>query len=243
MTRVGTGGKPCTPPHRLPRRAPSGREAYIPSSPTGPSRPSRAGRPRRPQRAAAPPRLAAPRRSGRTVRPMDRPGPGAAARACRAGRTGPSPTATTSSARRSSHSPAAARRPRATCWSPSPCPATRSAGGATSRPGPWAPRPGAWRSGCAARPPLDAARGARHTCACRRSCARHRRPAAASLENVLVGADPGGRRLTAFVPVDTGRPLSVRLHQALYAAREAIDYQRATGGRRLRRGRRGGRQP
>ncbi|MFF7887146.1 hypothetical protein ACFZDJ_20970 [Streptomyces sp. NPDC007896] len=60
--------------------------------------------------------------------------------------------------------------------------------------------------------------------------ARHRRPAAASLENVLVGADPGGRRLTAFVPVDTGRPLSVRLHQALYAAREAIDYQRATGG-------------
>ncbi|MFJ1609040.1 hypothetical protein ACIOHS_37700 [Streptomyces sp. NPDC088253] len=60
--------------------------------------------------------------------------------------------------------------------------------------------------------------------------ARHRRPAAASLENILVGADPGGRRLTAFVPVDTGRPLSVRLHQALYAAREAIDYQRATGG-------------
>ncbi|NMI56985.1 MULTISPECIES: hypothetical protein [unclassified Streptomyces] len=60
--------------------------------------------------------------------------------------------------------------------------------------------------------------------------ARHRRPAAVSLENVLVGADPGGRRLTAFVPVDTGRPLSVRLHQALYAAREAIDYQRATGG-------------
>ncbi|MFE5373181.1 hypothetical protein [Streptomyces mirabilis] len=60
--------------------------------------------------------------------------------------------------------------------------------------------------------------------------ARHRRAAAASLENVMVGADPGGRRLTAFVPVDTGRPLSVRLHQALYAAREAIDYQRATGG-------------
>lgn len=60
--------------------------------------------------------------------------------------------------------------------------------------------------------------------------ARHRRPAAAALENVLVGAAPGGRRLTAFVPVDTGRPLSVRLHQALYAAREAIDYQRATGG-------------
>ncbi|WP_033324899.1 hypothetical protein [Streptomyces yerevanensis] len=60
--------------------------------------------------------------------------------------------------------------------------------------------------------------------------ARHRRPAAASLENVLVGAAPGGRQLTAFVPVATGRPLAVRLHQAVYAAREAIDYQRATGG-------------
>ncbi|GHE37565.1 hypothetical protein [Streptomyces capitiformicae] len=60
--------------------------------------------------------------------------------------------------------------------------------------------------------------------------ARHRRPAAAQLDGVLVGAAPGGRRLTAFVPVDTGRPLTVRLHQALYAAREAIDYQRATGG-------------
>ncbi|MEV6172156.1 hypothetical protein AB0L99_28595 [Streptomyces sp. NPDC051954] len=60
--------------------------------------------------------------------------------------------------------------------------------------------------------------------------ARHRRPAAASLENVLVGNAPGGRQLAAFVPVDTGRLLAVRLHQALYAAREAIDYQRATGG-------------
>ncbi|MEW2398435.1 hypothetical protein [Streptomyces sp. NPDC046862] len=60
--------------------------------------------------------------------------------------------------------------------------------------------------------------------------ARHRRPAAASLEDVLVGAAPDGRRLTAFVPVATGRPLAVRLHHALYAAREAVDYQRATGG-------------
>ncbi|WP_328870062.1 hypothetical protein OHT76_08100 [Streptomyces sp. NBC_00287] len=60
--------------------------------------------------------------------------------------------------------------------------------------------------------------------------ARHRRPAAAMLENVLVGSPAGGRRLTAFVPVGTGRTLAVRLHQALYAAREAIDYQRATGG-------------
>ncbi|MFC4468834.1 hypothetical protein ACFPH6_30610 [Streptomyces xiangluensis] len=60
--------------------------------------------------------------------------------------------------------------------------------------------------------------------------ARHRRPAAASLEDVLVSAAPGGRQLTALVPVAAGRPLAVRLHQAVYAAREAIDYQRATGG-------------
>ncbi|WCN06384.1 hypothetical protein [Streptomyces sp. M92] len=60
--------------------------------------------------------------------------------------------------------------------------------------------------------------------------ARHRRSAAEVLENVLVGTAPGGRRLTAFVPVTTGRPLAVRLHQALYAAREAVDYRRATGG-------------
>ncbi|MFI1355681.1 hypothetical protein ACH4TV_19240 [Streptomyces sp. NPDC020898] len=60
--------------------------------------------------------------------------------------------------------------------------------------------------------------------------ARHRGPADVLLEHVLVGAAPAGRSLTAFVPVTTGRPLAVRLHQALYAAREAIDYQRATGG-------------
>lgn len=60
--------------------------------------------------------------------------------------------------------------------------------------------------------------------------ARHRRTADALLEHVLVGAAPAGRSLTAFVPVGTGRPLAVRLHQALYAAREAIDYHRATGG-------------
>ncbi|QIJ61643.1 hypothetical protein [Streptomyces sp. JB150] len=59
--------------------------------------------------------------------------------------------------------------------------------------------------------------------------ARHRRAAAGLLDNVLVGPAAGGRRLTAFVPVATGRPLAVRLHQALYATREAIDYRRATG--------------
>ncbi|MFD7876413.1 hypothetical protein ACFV5G_20280 [Streptomyces sp. NPDC059766] len=60
--------------------------------------------------------------------------------------------------------------------------------------------------------------------------ARHRRSAAALLESVLVGSAAEGGSLTAFVPVATARPLVVRLHQALYAAREAIDYQRATGG-------------
>ncbi|MEU6552638.1 hypothetical protein ABZ915_20495 [Streptomyces sp. NPDC046915] len=60
--------------------------------------------------------------------------------------------------------------------------------------------------------------------------ARHRRPAAALLEHVLVGPAASGRPLTAFAPVGTARPLAVRLHQALHAAREAIDYQRATGG-------------
>ncbi|NGO74989.1 hypothetical protein G6045_04735 [Streptomyces sp. YC504] len=60
--------------------------------------------------------------------------------------------------------------------------------------------------------------------------ARHRRPAAGSLRELLVGPAPGGRELTAFVPVETGRALVVRLHHALFAAREAIDYQRATGG-------------
>ncbi|MFE5604755.1 hypothetical protein ACFQ8O_36895 [Streptomyces coelicoflavus] len=60
--------------------------------------------------------------------------------------------------------------------------------------------------------------------------ARHRRAAGAALENVLVGPAPGGRLLTAFLPVGTGRPLAVRLHQALYAAREAVDYRRAAGG-------------
>ncbi|MFI9806864.1 hypothetical protein ACIHEJ_21285 [Streptomyces sp. NPDC052301] len=61
--------------------------------------------------------------------------------------------------------------------------------------------------------------------------ARHRRPAAGLLEHVLVGPAAEGRdSLTAFVPVRPGRPLAVRLHQALYATREAIDYRRATGG-------------
>ncbi|MDX3309313.1 hypothetical protein ACWGH3_11650 [Streptomyces sp. NPDC054884] len=59
--------------------------------------------------------------------------------------------------------------------------------------------------------------------------ARHRRAALATLDGVLVGSAAGGRRLTAFAPVAGARPLAVRLHQALYAVREAIDYQRAAG--------------
>ncbi|HET6355310.1 hypothetical protein OH805_31050 [Streptomyces sp. NBC_00879] len=60
--------------------------------------------------------------------------------------------------------------------------------------------------------------------------ARHRRQAQASLDGVLVGPAPGGRSLTAFVPVQSGRAVVVRLYHALQAAREAADYQRATGG-------------
>ncbi|MGW1602820.1 hypothetical protein [Streptomyces eurythermus] len=60
--------------------------------------------------------------------------------------------------------------------------------------------------------------------------ARHRRPAAALLDDVLTGPAAEGRTLTAFVPVPDRRPLAVRLHHALHATREAIDYRRATGG-------------
>ncbi|MFE1268622.1 hypothetical protein [Streptomyces sp. NPDC058758] len=59
---------------------------------------------------------------------------------------------------------------------------------------------------------------------------RHRAAARAALEPVVVGTDPGGRALTAFLPVPPGRPVAVRLYHALHAAREAVDYQRATGG-------------
>ncbi|MGC4998973.1 hypothetical protein [Streptomyces sp. DT195] len=59
--------------------------------------------------------------------------------------------------------------------------------------------------------------------------ARHRGPATALLDGVLVGPATEGRALTAFAPLPAGRPLTVRLHHALHATREAIDYQRATG--------------
>ncbi|WP_329387749.1 hypothetical protein OG625_31515 [Streptomyces sp. NBC_01351] len=60
--------------------------------------------------------------------------------------------------------------------------------------------------------------------------ARHRGQAERALDGVLVGPSPGGRRLSAYVPVDGGRGTVKRLHHALHAAREAVDYQRATGG-------------
>ncbi|WP_030968695.1 hypothetical protein [Streptomyces sp. NRRL S-1824] len=60
--------------------------------------------------------------------------------------------------------------------------------------------------------------------------ARHRRRALASLEGILVGPAPGGRDLTAYLPVEPGRAVSVRLYHALHATREAVDFQRATGG-------------
>ncbi|WP_438294809.1 hypothetical protein [Streptomyces sp. HUAS TT7] len=59
--------------------------------------------------------------------------------------------------------------------------------------------------------------------------ARHRRQALASLEGVLVEPVPGGG-LTAFVPAASGRPAVVCLYAALNAVRDAVDYQRTTGG-------------
>ncbi|MFF4530564.1 hypothetical protein ACFY1P_14980 [Streptomyces sp. NPDC001407] len=67
--------------------------------------------------------------------------------------------------------------------------------------------------------------------------ARHRRRAEAALDRLLVGPAPGGRELTVFVPIGpdehdrTGRPVTTALLRALYATRDATDYQRATGGR------------
>ncbi|MBM7440864.1 hypothetical protein [Streptomyces sp. HB132] len=60
--------------------------------------------------------------------------------------------------------------------------------------------------------------------------ARHRRKARGALDGTLVGPAADGRGLTAFLPVATGRAVAVQLYSALHAAREAVDYQRATGG-------------
>ncbi|MFC9121934.1 hypothetical protein ACFTXO_19410 [Streptomyces sp. NPDC057067] len=60
--------------------------------------------------------------------------------------------------------------------------------------------------------------------------ARHRRKARSALDGTLVGPASDGRGLTAFVPVAEGRAVAVQLYAALHATREAVDYQRATGG-------------
>lgn len=60
--------------------------------------------------------------------------------------------------------------------------------------------------------------------------ARHRRKARSALDGTLVGPAADGRGLTAYVPVAAGRAVAVQLYAALHAAREAVDYQRATGG-------------
>ncbi|TJZ41888.1 hypothetical protein FCH28_35785 [Streptomyces piniterrae] len=60
--------------------------------------------------------------------------------------------------------------------------------------------------------------------------ARHKRQAEGFLADVLVGPASAGRRLTAFVPVRAGRGAVAGLQRALHAARDATDYQRATGG-------------
>ncbi|GAA0464771.1 hypothetical protein GCM10009544_28870 [Streptomyces stramineus] len=61
--------------------------------------------------------------------------------------------------------------------------------------------------------------------------ARHRRRAESALAGLLVGPAPDGRELTVFLPVGPhGRPVATALLRALYAARDATDLQRATGG-------------
>ncbi|MER0444598.1 hypothetical protein ABR738_08420 [Streptomyces sp. Edi4] len=59
--------------------------------------------------------------------------------------------------------------------------------------------------------------------------ARHRRQALACLDGVLVEPARGGG-LTAFVPAATARAAVVQLYAALNAVRDAVDYQRTTGG-------------
>lgn len=63
--------------------------------------------------------------------------------------------------------------------------------------------------------------------------ARHRRPAEAALAHLLVGPQHSARDLTVFAPVGPdepyGRPAVGALLRALHAARDATDYERATG--------------
>jgi hypothetical protein len=59
---------------------------------------------------------------------------------------------------------------------------------------------------------------------------RHGRFATAFLEQVLVGPSPGGHLLTAYAPAPDGRAVVTTLLRALQATRDAVDYQRTTGG-------------
>ncbi|GAA4938075.1 hypothetical protein GCM10023237_70280 [Streptomyces coeruleoprunus] len=102
----------------------------------------------------------------------------------------------------------------------------RHPGPATGAPAPWAQQE---RLRSAARQILLAAALAVRGRA-RYHGARHRRHAQTLLSGLLVGTAPDGPGLTAFIPVDPGRALTERLYHALYATRDAIDYQRATGG-------------
>ena len=166
-----------------------------------------------------PARLAAARRSRGPLRAAGRrPGPARAAPACSCRRAAPSPTARTCSARRSSRWPAA-RAPSARevlvglavpsdeirWWRDVPAGPAR------------APRPGPSQEQLRARRPPDAARrGARHA---RRGPATTApgtggRPQASLEERPGRRRAPGGRRLTAFVPVGERprrrRPASTR---------------------------------
>lgn len=58
---------------------------------------------------------------------------------------------------------------------------------------------------------------------------RHEQHAAGYLEQVLIGPSPGAHLLTAYAPAPDGRTATITLFSALQAAREAVDYQRATG--------------
>ncbi|WP_408057073.1 hypothetical protein [Streptomyces changanensis] len=98
--------------------------------------------------------------------------------------------------------------------------------GAPAEAAPWTAQD---RLRAAARQVLVAAALAVHGHA-RHHGARHRDRARALVDGVLVGTPPpAGCGLTAFVPVTPARPVTERLHHALHAAREAVDYQRATG--------------
>ncbi|MDF3288916.1 hypothetical protein [Streptomyces silvisoli] len=58
---------------------------------------------------------------------------------------------------------------------------------------------------------------------------RHGRYATAYLERVLIGPSSGGHLLTAYAPAPDERHVTITLLRALQAARDAVDYQRATG--------------